>query len=517
MASRSRRQLGAALLGGALCGVSLPPFEFLWGYGVLPGLFLVVWSWQDCRPRRALLLGWVAGLAFFGITLEWTRYFGIVAVGPLVAYMALGWAVVAALSARVQVSNAIRPWMIGIVWVCMEGIYARAPFGGLPWAPVALSMHDRWLRDSASFWGISGVSFILVVLSGSLAVTAASRGALRQRVVCVIQFDLAVLLAVGVSFMRPAPTPADTLRIAALQANVWNRDPSPDELASRRWLSDAHLSLASELQGSIDLIVFPESSLDGNDLERDRDLQRRVTAVGQAHGAYVIANGISFKDDPVADPSSIRYNTDYFFTPTGRLVGKYSKIHLVPFGEYLPLRNLLSWIPETERVGRFQPGAAVQKWSVHGVPIANIICFESVFGPFVRDAVRTTRAQIIVVATNNRSYERSGASEQHVALSQFRTVELNRPLVHAADSGITAFINAEGDVTDRLELFERGALVRTVQGTTGDTVYSTWGDWFTFLAWAFTGVLILRAGFDRVRVVRSPANDVPVNDGGGPE
>lgn len=501
MRTLSRRQKLAAIIGGVLCGLSLPPFQLLWGYAVLPGLALVMWSWNSCGTRRALLHGWLGGLGFFGVVLEWTRYFGVVAVAPLVMYMALGWGVIAALSRSLRLPIAVRPWAIGAFWIAIDGIYARAPFGGLPWGSVGLAMHNSWVRESASVWGIAGVSFLLVVAAASIAQAVATRGTLKQRCMPLVHFDVALVIAIAAVLFRSTPEEGKPLRIAALQANVWNRNPSYEELASRRWLSNAHLELASELHGRFDLIVFPESSLDGNDLERDSDLRARVVAVGADHDSYVLANGIRYKEDPYVNPNSLRYNTDYLYAPDGRLVGEYAKIHLVPFGEYLPLRGLLSWIPETERVGRFAPGNGFRDWNIRGVPIANIICFESVFGPFTRDAVRSTDAQIIVVATNNRSYERSGASEQHVALSKFRAIELHRPVVHAADSGISAFISADGNITARLELFERGALVRTIRGATGDTLYLMWGDWLTMAGGLFTlGMLLRSIAFRKHRI-----------------
>ncbi len=485
MVSFKRRVLFAAI-GGFVTALGLPPFELLGGYFVLPGIALSVWTWRDASPRQAVLLGWVGGLCFFGLGLEWIRYFGVIAFLPLMLLLGSTWAGTALVSQLISSPRWARPALIASIWVTFEAIIARAPFGGLPWAPVGLSMHDQWLRDLSSTTGIAGVSFLLVFAAAGLTLYIPDRWNVRNTLPLGSHLVVAALIGILGVILRPTPIQAGTLRIAALQANVWNRDPTPEELASRRWLSNAHLELAEALEGEIDLIIFPESSLDGNDPELDTPLRSELVAVGARHNAHVLANAIEYEDGYATSETSRRYNTDYLYDPSGSLVGKYSKIHLVPFGEYLPLRGLLDFIPETKRVGRFVPGTGVQQWRIAETNVVNIICFESVFGGFTRDAVNATDGEVVVVSTNNRSYEKSGASEQHVAHSQMRAIELNRPVVHAANSGISAVINADGDVTHRLELFERGAIVTTVQGTRGDTLYGKLGEWLPLTAAAVT-------------------------------
>lgn len=510
--SSSRGQKLAALVGGLLCAASMPPFELLGGYAVLLGLALVVWSWQDCTPRRAAMHGWIAGLAHFGLTLEWIRYFGAIAVVPLICMMALTWAGTAACTRLISAPLSLQPIVAAVTWVAFEGVIAVVPFGGLPWAPVALSMHDHWVRDMASTAGIGGVSFLLVLAGAALAALVRRGAGVPLRRAGAVILAAALFLAIAGTLLRPTPGAGKRIRVAALQANIWNRDPTPEEIDSRRWLSDAHLNVAATLQGPLDLIIFPESSLDGNDLDQDVQLRGQLTDLARKHNAYVLANGIRYELGTGSLDEAPRYNTNWMFDPSGESLGTYDKRKLVPFGEYLPLRSLIDWIPETKRVGRFQPGDSYSTWNIKGTPIANIICFESVFGPYTRDAVRAADAQIIVVSTNNRSYQRSGASAQHVALGQFRSVELNRPVVHSADSGISAVISANGDVQETLDLFELGAIVRSVQGTTGDTLYSLWGDWFVLVCMWGTGIsLLLAFVFKRLRS-RSTNHDVPVTE-----
>jgi apolipoprotein N-acyltransferase len=110
-----------------------------------------------------------------------------------------------------------------------------------------------------------------------------------------------------------------------------------------------------------------------------------------------------------------------------------------------------------------------------------VICFESAFGPLVRDFVRDG-AQAIVVSTNNRSYQRSGNSEQHLALGQMRAAETGRAVLQASVSGISAVIDPDGSVHDRTELFESAVVTASVPTSTGDTLYVRYGDWVVLLS-----------------------------------
>ena len=151
-------------------------------------------------------------------------------------------------------------------------------------------------------------------------------------------------------------------------------------------------------------------------------------------------------------------NLDVLYRPDGTVEGTYTKRHLVPFGEYIPFRGLLEGrVGAINQVPRdFEPGHSPGLFDVAGHRIATIICFESAFGYQVRPLVHDG-AQVIVVSTNNRSYERSANSAQHVAIGQMRAAETGRPLVQAAISGISAVIDADGKVTTRTGLFERTA------------------------------------------------------------
>jgi apolipoprotein N-acyltransferase len=154
----------------------------------------------------------------------------------------------------------------------------------------------------------------------------------------------------------------------------------------------------------------------------------------------------------------------------------------VPFGEYVPMRDALGWLPELRQVPYdFEPGDTRTLFEAAGHPFESVICFESAFGPLVRDTVRDG-AQVVVVSTNNRSYQRSANSEQHLALGQMRAAETGRAVLQASVSGISAVIDPDGDIHHETGLFESRIVRASVPTSTGETLYVRFGDWVVLLA-----------------------------------
>jgi apolipoprotein N-acyltransferase len=269
------------------------------------------------------------------------------------------------------------------------------------------------------------------------------------------------------------PRVTDRLHVALLQGNPLNRDLTSNEL-SDRYLPKSHFQLAEQLHGQYDLVVFPESSMDA-DPRHDPYLEGHLTAVARRLHTYVLANAVA------DEPSGRRYNLNVMYDPEGNVVGTYAKRHLVPYGEYVPFRaelepviGALNQIPQD-----FTPGKRLGLFDVNGHTIGTVICFESAFARDVRPLVRRG-AQMIVVSTNNRSYRRSANSRQHVALSQMRAAETGRPVLQASISGISAVIDAHGNVSHQTPLFKREIVDTTVELTTGTTLYVRFGDWAAY-------------------------------------
>jgi hypothetical protein len=173
------------------------------------------------------------------------------------------------------------------------------------------------------------------------------------------------------------------------------------------------------------------------------------------------------------------------------VVGRYTKRHLVPFGEYVPWRRELSFLKELQQIPYdFTPGTSGNLLHVDGVAFANVICYENSFPSLVRPMVDGGGA-FVVVSTNNASYGRTAASRQHLAMSQMRAVENGRWVVHAAVSGISAFIDPHGHVYRPTGLYQRTIDRGTIRASTAKTFYTRFGDYFPWAALALTALLLL--------------------------
>jgi apolipoprotein N-acyltransferase len=420
------------------------------------------------------LYGFLSGVAFFGVLLWWSVYFGAVAIVPFVAAQAAYWAGAGAIVGALGRRGVRSPWITAAAWVALEGLRGRWPLGGFAWGEVGVALHDFPVaRALASFGGVALVSFVVVLINGlllGLVLGWKDRGATVRPLVVTAATLIGVILVVTVAgFARYEPSPTGRLRFALLQGNDQNRRLTQAEIDSG-YLTRKHLDLARQLRGDYDIIVFPESSVE-TDPEADPQLKAELQAIGRKHHSAVLVNVIDEQDPDKT------YNADRLYDPDGRLQGTYAKQHLVPFGEYVPFRDALSFVSELQQIPNdFDPGHTTKVFDVNGTRVGNVICFESAFTPLMRDSVRKG-AEAIVVSTNNRSYRRSPNSAQHVALSQMSAAAVGRPVLHASISGITAVINADGDVRRTTRLFHNEVVSGEITTVRGETPYVRFGDW----------------------------------------
>jgi apolipoprotein N-acyltransferase len=463
-------RFAAAVLAGLLLSAARPPLDL--GPLALVALLPLWWAWRDAAPGRAALLGLVAGVAYYGVLVSWVWYFGAVALAPLVLVLAASWAGAGALLACLARRGVRGPWILAAAWVLFEAVIARFPVGGFSWGELGYALHSSGVARAVASWGgVPLVSFLLV--AGSALLVDGISAAVRRddRGLRLAGGGLAVVVAIvtvaGVGRFTPRPT--GTLRYALLQGNDKNRELTQTEVDTQ-YLTQSHLGLAESLVGRYDLIVFPESSLD-SDPEDDSFVRRSLTDLAAAHGADVLVNVIS------VDARGRSFNTNRLYQPNGALQGSYSKQHLVPFGEYIPMRSVFGSIGATRQIKTlFTAGHGRKLFRMSGRPVGTVICFESAFAPLVRSFVRDG-AQAMVVTTNNRSYRRSANSAQHLDTSQMRAAETGRPLLQASISGITAVFDASGHRLRHTSLFRNTVVTGTVTTTTGQTPYVRFGDW----------------------------------------
>jgi apolipoprotein N-acyltransferase len=493
--SPSRAQVVvAAVATGLLGGLAFPPFDLGWLAVLAPAP--VLWIWRQLPPARAARAGWLCGFCFYAVSLWWLHSLSPVAMPLLGSFLALWWAAAGAAVAALRRRGLTAPWWPAAIWVAMESLRGAFPFGGLTWGEWGYAFHDvPVVRALAPFGGVRLITGLVVVVAGVLVdgAVAASRHT-TPRAATTAAGAVAVAAVVGAGIVGPGTHASGRVRIAAVQGNDLNRDLTLEERQAN-YLPASHFRLAEGIEGPVDLVIFPESSMDASSANATA-VRDGITATATRLQAAVIAN-----DSSVSLPDGRRANVNSYYDATGQLVGTYAKRHLVPFGEYIPFRSLFGDLSVLDRVGRdTRPGDGRVVWDVAGIPFGTMICFESAFAADARGYARDG-AELLVVTTNNRSYERTANTEQHVAMSQMRAAETGRPVVHAAISGMSAFIDGDGDVVSRTDLFEPTVLVETVAATTGRTPYVVLGEWVVGLSWLAVAlgaaIVVLGARRDR--------------------
>ena len=457
----------AALVSGAALAFAFPePDLFFLAWVALAPLLVVA---GDVGPGRGLLLGLVFGIAFFGTLLYWISIVGWLAWGILIllqaAFLGLFGALWALLRARL-------PAWAGVVaaaalWVVVEYVRTRVPLGGFSWGQLAQSQHNAtWILETAG-WGGSWAVALLVVAVNALLAEAWRRGSARRAAPALA----GAAALIGLPHLLPAaPTMGDEVRVAIVQGNV-PRSYAGTVLDKERAIIASHERLTKELRPqSVDLVVWPESSV-GLDIDDDPATARAVKSAARAVGAPMIVGGNLDADED-------RYKVMAFHVSAeGEIVDRYQKTHLVPFGEYVPARASLEWLPMLDQVPRDAiAGRETTVFDVAGGTVAPVISFEGDFGSLVRERI-DAGGRLLVVATNTSTWEESWASAQHVAFSQVRAAENGVWVVHAALSGISAFVAPNGDVVSDTPLWTATNATHTARFATEPSFYARTGDW----------------------------------------
>jgi apolipoprotein N-acyltransferase len=303
------------------------------------------------------------------------------------------------------------------------------------------------------------------------------------------------LTVAGALFTPSAGGP--DVRVAMVQGNSpCPRVHCPDE---KQQIYENHLSLTTQIErDSVDLIVWPEDSFGGAfNPTYNPEVASQMAGEAVRIGAYLLAGG-----SRSGDPGRWE-NYTVLFSPDGKIVGEYLKRHGVPFGEYVPMREVLDFIPQLEQVSRDLspgPGPVVFALDVadgEGV-VGAVISFEGAFARYMRSEV-AAGAELIVVATNEGSYGVSPASDQLIGMVRMNAVALGVDVVHAAVTGRSTYISADGTLTEKTGLFEPAVLYGTVQfQKSRRTFYAASGDWLQ-LAFVVAGAIAIAGMFSPQR------------------
>jgi apolipoprotein N-acyltransferase len=495
--------------GGVLLALSFPPFDLVWL--APPALAVMTLSWHGVRARRGLWLGYLGGLTFLLLHLTWMRVIGTDAWLVLAGSFAL---FVGLVGAGVAATSALRYWPLAVpaFWVLSEAIRDRAPLGGFPWGRLAFGQTSTTLTPYAAVAGAPAVTFAVAAIGALLAYAWTVRTRPRATVTALVGVAL-ISTAAG---LVPLPTEGQdtdgpaTVTAAVVQGNV--PEAGMDFLGEREAVLRNHVAETERLAAEADrgavarpqLVIWPENSSDIDPLADDEArglIQQAVDAVG----VPVLVGAVVEKPD---DPTRV-WNTGIVWGPSDSAEpgpGQfYVKQHPVPFGEWVPARDLLArLIGRFDRVPRdFAPGSSTGVLQVGPARLGDLICFEVAYDELGRAAVRGDGvdgelagqgARLLVVQTNNATYGRTGQPEQQLAMSRLRAIEHGRTILIAATSGISAIVLPDGSLAQTLPEFVAGHLVADVALRDDLTVSDRVGAWpelaVSLLALALLGLAV---------------------------
>ena len=427
---------------------------------------------------RALAVGTLAGVVGYGTMLHWIAYEGGAVAWILLAGIQALWVGLWSVLVARRLAARTLPVEAAVLWVGIEWLRTRWPLDGFAWGRLAYSQVDvEWFVPLGRVLGASGVSLVVVMVGvAALQVvlglrtdrTSPPRAATGQLVGAVL---VVALVTVG------PPATTGTLDVLAVQGNDirhWVEPVADAPLTITRNHRDLTLA-AVRAGGPPDLAVWPESSID-RDPSRAAGARLWELAAEAVEAAGTLVAGVSL-DGP--DPATQRTIGAVVLGPEGER-DRYVKRQPVPFGEYVPARSLLDWIPALDRIPRdaVRGDRAMSVEVAPGVRAAVAYCFETLFPAVVRTNVTAgpAPADLVLTLTNDASFRESGQPEQHLAQSRMRAIESGRWVVHVAISGVTAFVDPDGGVHGRTEPFTLATVRRDVPLVRGLTPYLVVGD-----------------------------------------
>jgi apolipoprotein N-acyltransferase len=463
------------------CSFPLPDYHLLAWFGLIP-LIVVM-------PKRPFKSGFVAGVVFFAVTLYWlnivmTTYghlpvlLSFLLYLMLAAYLALYWAIASWAACRLKEYRGYSfALTLPVFWVALEFL-REFLLTGFPWATLGYSQHN-WLQmvQSADLFGVYGVSYLIVLSNAAVAECfflknkKPSQGRTAKTLAVLILLLLGNY-AYGDWCLKQKPDArTESLGVAVIQGNV------PQEL---KWRPESqistvrtyrNLSLQAGIDEAKDLIVWPEAAMpfyfqDGGPLAES------VTELAAEANTSLLFGSPAYR----RDSGTLRYlNSAFLLSPESEVRGRSDKIHLVPFGEYVPLGKFLPFVNKlVAGIGDYSPG------EINPLPIGEhhlgvLICYEVVFPELAREYVRQG-SDLLVNITNDAWFGDSSAPWQHLAMARFRAIENRVWVARAANTGISAFISPSGRVVKQTSLFETAFLSSEVGLGSQPKLYSHMGD-----------------------------------------
>lgn len=509
----TRRDWILCAASGLLAAAAFPPLGW-WPLAWVAWVPLLV-SVRRTTAGAAFRRGFVAGLVACLGTFHWIVVvvytyghaplaFALFSLFLLAAYLALYpalWAAgIAGLARRGNASTIV---FGPCLWVALEFLRTWM-ISGFPWALLGNSQASFLPLIQISEWtGAYGVSFIVILANLALASLAGdlleAGPALRAWIrVSAVALVIVLVVALGAGRKQGIETRMRARRplvVGLVQGNIpqdvkW--DPAFVVGSLQR-----HLALTDDAaEKKPDLIVWPEAATTFFFQDGDA-LAKAILAASDRARAPIFFGSSAYEPDGGGPARALRYyNSAFLVRPGGQRGGRYDKIHLVPFGEYVPFRRLLPFLSRVATgiaSGDFTPGEAPAILRLDGRRFGALICYEGIFPDLSRD-LANHGADLLVNITNDAWFGRSGAPGQHLQMGVFRAVEERTGLARAANTGISALIQPTGEITARTGLFTMTQITGPVAPKLYRTFYARHGDVFAWACAALAAAGLALAG-----------------------
>jgi apolipoprotein N-acyltransferase len=502
--TRPLRPWVSASLSGLLLALSFPKpgLSILAWLAFLPLLYAV----KGRSPKSSFKLGFLAGFVAYSAVFYWlnivmTTYgklplllsFALTLL--MAAYLALYLAAAICLT-RFAEDHSVPPLLtFPFFWVALE--YTRAHLlTGFPWASLGYTQYRTLpLIQIADVTGVYGLSFLIVLVNLFLYQlwrwVRGKDGATYPFFATVTAISLLLLtLFYGFVSLNRNDTGKE-VKVALAQGNIpqdvkWDPAFQEDTVA-------IYERLSRKASGTgMQLVVWPESSLPFF-YQKEHGYSQRISSLARELDAYLVVSSPALEYETGKERL---LNSAFLIAPDGSTVGRSDKIHLVPFGEYVPLATFLPFVKKmVQGIGDFSPGNSVTPLAATFGKMGILVCFEGIFPEISREYVRNG-AGLLVNITNDAWFGDSSAPYQHLSMTVFRAVENRVPLIRSANTGITAFIDSRGHVQGMTRLFREALLSGTVRMGSERSLYTRYGDIFAWFCGTFSlaicGIVILR-------------------------
>lgn len=483
-----------SFLSGVLLVLSFPKFGTgLFAWVALIPLFYALQHAESMK--RGIFLGFITGVVGYVGIIYWIAYV-IVLYGHLPLYIGIALMLLLACYLALYVSlfaglvvyfrDKISLCLVApALWVCFE--YGKSfILTGFPWENLGYSQYlNTYFIQIADVAGVFGLSFLIVLFNTALfcAVYDRNRKAYLQLIIVMVM--MTAVYAYGMwrlGHIRNAVDRSPGMNVLLVQGNIdqsikWNRDFQFDTIKIYEYLSLRHLP------GDNSLIVWPETALPFR-FQDFSYLRQRIINLSRETNSWMVFGSISSSPRQGTDD---HFNSAYLLSPSGEVTGRYDKVHLVPYGEYVPLRNVLPFVKGfTAGIGDFASGRAFHPLTMEDQKIGVLICYEGILPRAVRD-YKNRSARLLVNITNDAWFGKTSAPYQHFSMTVFRAVETRLFLIRAANTGVSGIVDPAGKVIAATNIFTRDAVAGHIKFVDTPTLYSRYGDFIV----VFSFVLLI--------------------------